>query len=168
MFAPISKIIKCNYLVNQVISEIIVRSAQVSDADAIVSFNLAMALETENLALDKDVLNKGVRAVFADDSRGQYWVAELENQVIGSLLITKEWSDWRNSQVAWIQSLFVLPEFRGNGVFKKMFTSLEERVASGEFAGIRLYADKTNVAACEIYKKLNMDCEHYLMFEKMK
>ena len=168
MFAPILKIIKCNYFVNQVISQIIVRGAQESEADAIVDFNLAMARETEGLELDKDTLAKGVRGVFQDESRGRYWVAEIDGRVVASLLITTEWSDWRNSQVAWIQSLFVLPEYRGQGVFKKMFSVLEERVASGEFAGIRLYADKTNIDACAVYKKLNMDCEHYLMFEKMK
>jgi len=154
--------------VNQVPIERKVRSATIDDCQYIVQFNLAMALETEKLELDEQTLSRGVTAVFEDASRGEYLVAEVDGQVVGSLMITREWSDWRNLQVAWIQSLYVLPNFRGRGAFKMMFAELERRVESGEFAGIRLYADKTNISACEIYKNLKMDCEHYLMFEKMK
>ena len=153
---------------NQAPVNIKVRQACIDDAAVIVEFNLAMALETENLSLDEEVLNKGVVAVFEKPNRGEYLVAEIDGRVVGSLLVTAEWSDWRNSQVAWIHSLYVLPQYRGRGAFRQMFKTIEKRIEKEEFAGVRLYADKTNVSACEIYKKLKMDNEHYLMFEKMK
>ena len=144
-----------------------VRAATFDDVEFIAEANLAMALEIENLKLDKDTLFKGVRSVFRDPSKGRYIVGEYDGEVAGCLLITHEWSDWRNCNVAWIQSLFVKEEFRGKGVFKSMFASIEDLVKKGEYAGIRLYVDKSNDNAMEVYTGLGMDGNHYLLFEKM-
>jgi ribosomal protein S18 acetylase RimI-like enzyme len=148
-------------------NKIITRLATLKDIDFIVSANFEMALETEALTLDKTILALGVQAVFSDPSKGTYMMTEVNGQIAGCLLLTYEWSDWRNKQTAWIQSLYVLPEFRGQGAFKEMFKDLEARVASGEFAGLRLYVDSTNLKAQGAYKKLGMNGEHYMLFEKM-
>ena len=152
---------------NQESPIITVRDASFEDVEFIAEANYSMALEIEKLELDKDILFKGVRAVFRKPSRGCYIIGEYNGEVAGCLLITHEWSDWRNSNVAWIQSLFVKEEFRGKGVFKKMFATIEERVSKGEYAGIRLYVDKSNENAMEVYSGLGMSGDHYLLFEKM-
>ena len=159
---------KCGLSVNQVEKVIKVRYAVSDDRDFIVKANSSMALETENLVLDPDILKAGVSAVFEDSSRGRYIVAEFNGELCATLMVTIEWSDWRNLEIAWIQSLYVVEQERGNGIFKQMFTYLESLVAAGEYAGIRLYVDRTNSNAIEVYKKLDMNGDHYTMFEKMK
>ena len=111
--------------------QIQVRKAQIIDTQFIADANYAMALETEGFELDKPTVLAGVKAVFENEARGSYMVAEVDGQVAGTLLLTYEWSDWRNKQTAWIQSLYVMPEFRGQGAFKAMFSEVEKRVASG-------------------------------------
>jgi GNAT superfamily N-acetyltransferase len=139
------------------------------DARVIAAFQLAMALETEGLMLDPDVVDKGVRAVFDDSSRGRYYVAEINGEVVGSLLTTFEWSDWRNGTVLWIQSVYVLPAYRRKGVYRNMYRFIQEMVRQdNSLRGIRLYADKSNVAAHQTYSGLGMKSDHYLTFEWMK
>lgn len=147
----------------------IIRQANEKDASAVVEFQLAMALETEQLQLDEPTVIKGVAAVFADSSKGTYYVAELDGQVIGSLLTTFEWSDWRNGTVLWIQSVYVRPEFRKKSVFSRLYKHIQNLVATNpDLRGIRLYADKTNISAHQVYEHLGMTAEHYQMFEWMK
>ena len=153
---------------NQEPSTTKVRDASYQDAEFIIEANFTMAKETEGIELDRETLGKGVKAVFRDASRGRYMIGEYEGQVAGCLLVTHEWSDWRNCNIAWIQSLFVKEEFRSKGVFKMMFESLEAKVTSGEYAGLRLYVDKGNASAKDVYKKLGMIGNHYIVFEKMK
>jgi ribosomal protein S18 acetylase RimI-like enzyme len=149
--------------------EIKVRSANANDADVIKDFQIRMALETENLKLNHDVIGKGVKAVFEDESKGEYWVAEMNNQVVASMLMTPEWSDWRNSTVLWFQSVYVIPEFRGKGIFRKMYEHLQKIVLeSKKYTGLRLYVDKGNLAAQRVYEKLGMDGSHYRFYEWMK
>jgi GNAT superfamily N-acetyltransferase len=146
-----------------------IRKATITDWQAIADFQIAMALETENLNLDPPTVEKGVKAVFADPSKGIYFVAEREGLVIGSLMITFEWSDWRNGNVWWIQSVYVMPGFRRNGVFKKLYGYVKETVTKNdELRGLRLYADKSNNVAHKTYFSLGMNSEHYFMFEWMK
>ena len=159
-------------------SKITYRPAQIEDAGTIAEFQIAMALETEDLHLDRDTCHKGVRAVFtaaanpahnAPAAHGEYFVAEKDGQVIGSLLITYEWSDWRNGLVWWIQSVYVVPAERGRGVFAGLYGYLRERVeADPQLRGIRLYADRRNTRAHEVYARLGMDGSHYQVFEWMK
>ncbi len=143
-----------------------IRKAKPSELGILVSFQQKMALETENLELDSDMLHKGVQAVFDDENKGIYYVAVESNEVIASLMITYEWSDWRNGQVYWIQSVFVLPEHRGKGVYKQMYLHLKKIVdETPEILGLRLYVEKDNINAQKVYSKLGMDGEHYKMFE---
>jgi GNAT superfamily N-acetyltransferase len=145
------------------------RDARVTDRDTIVDFQIAMARETEDVALDRDVCIRGVRAVFDDPSHGRYFVAEENGRVVASLLVTYEWSDWRNGVVWWIQSVYVRPENRRQGIYAGLYEHVKEIVDSdAHVCGIRLYVDRRNVAAQQVYTRLGMDGEHYQVFEWMK
>ena len=145
------------------------RDATAEDASAIVDFQQAMARETEDVSLDRDICTRGVQAVFDDPSRGRYFVAEAGGRVVGSLLITYEWSDWRNGVVWWIQSVYVQPEWRKQGIYAGMYEQVQ-RIAAGDerVKGIRLYVDRRNAPAQAVYRRLGMNGEHYLVFEWMK
>ena len=147
----------------------LVRIANKYDIPAIVEFQLSMAAETENEELDKNRVKKGVSAVIGDSSKGRYYVAEKEGEVIGSLLTTYEWSDWRNGTVLWIQSVYILPQFRRKGVYSNMYKHIKKLVLEDEnLNGIRLYADKDNKVAHKTYLKLGMNPDHYVTFEWLK
>jgi GNAT superfamily N-acetyltransferase len=149
--------------------EIRIREATVTDVRPIVEFQQAMARETESVELDLPVVSRGVQAVFDDSARGRYFVAEAEGQVIASLLITYEWSDWRDGNVWWIQSVYVRPEHRRRGVYGRMYD--EVRAAATRDAGvrgIRLYVDRRNTSAQDVYRRCGMNGDHYLVFEWMK
>ena len=147
----------------------IIRQATEADAASIVEFQLAMAWETESLKLDEPTVEKGVTAVFADSSKGTYYVAEASGKVLGSLLTTFEWSDWRNGTVLWIQSVYVRPVYRKQSIFSKLYKHIQQMVVnSNNLRGIRLYADKTNTSAHGVYEHLGMTAEHYQMYEWMK
>jgi len=148
---------------------ITVRKSVAGDAPLIAAFQLAMALETEKLVLDPEVVDQGVRAVYRNPALGCYYVAEKGGEVIGSLLTTYEWSDWRNGTVLWIQSVYVPPLYRRQGVYRRLYTRLKEMVAADPgLRGIRLYADRSNESAHRAYRKLGMTSDHYLTFEWMK
>jgi GNAT superfamily N-acetyltransferase len=143
-----------------------IRESHPADLDSIVDFQLKMAKETESLELNPERLMKGVLAVYSDPTKGIYYVAEIDNKVVASLLTTYEWSDWRNGLVLWIQSVYVLPEFRGKGVYKQMYQFLKNKVESSPgLLGLRLYVEKNNFVAQQVYKNSGMDGEHYSMFE---
>ena len=146
-----------------------IRKARPSDSEHILELQLQMAQETERLQLDRDVVRKGVRGVFEEPARGTYWVAEQEGRVLGVLLTIPEWSDWRNGTVLWIHSLYVVAEARKRGVFKKLYMNLKRQVEeSDELMGLRLYVDKTNKSAQEVYEKLGMNKDHYELYEWLK
>lgn len=148
---------------------IIIREASLGDAKTIIDFQIKMAWETEKLNLDRAVLEKGVISVFNDPHKGTYFVAEDNGRVVASLLITFEWSDWRNATVWWIQSVFVIEGYRGKGVFKKMYQFISEKVKKiPSLAGLRLYVEKSNAAAQCVYEKLGMNGNHYQMYEWFK
>ena len=150
-------------------SEIRFRDAVRADRDTIADFQMAMADETEGVALDREVLTRGVAAVFDDPTHGRYFVAESDGTVVASLLITYEWSDWRNGNIWWIQSVYVRPDFRGRRVYSGLYDFLRARVTDDPLIrGIRLYVDQRNTAAQQVYTKLGMNGEHYQVFEWMK
>ncbi|MEF9931161.1 MAG: GNAT family N-acetyltransferase [Bacteroidales bacterium] len=142
------------------------------DLETIVDFQMKMALETENLLLNLNVITKGVEAAILDCKKGQIYVAEDENNqgaTIGSLMITLEWSDWRNGWVWWIESLYVLPEYRRKGIFKQMYEYLKSlAMANDNIKGIRLYVDKRNTRAQKAYQAIGMNGEHYTTYEWLK
>src|SRR3954453_649558 len=141
------------------------REGTPSDVSVIADFQLAMARETEELDLDRRILTDGVQAVFDDPSRGRYFLAESDGTVIASLMITYEWSDWRNGNVWWIQSVYVRPEFRGQRVYAGLYEHVKQLVqANDALRGIRLYVDRRNVSAQSVYTRLGMNGEHYQVF----
>jgi GNAT superfamily N-acetyltransferase len=147
---------------------ILVRKAVPSDAPSIIDFQLSMAWETENMKLVHEIVTKGVDAVFNDLSKGQYYVAEDDGKVVASLLITYEWSDWRNCNVWWFQSVYVIPEFRRKGVFRKMYSYIRELAVQQSIAGLRLYVETKNSKAQKTYEALGMSSEHYAFYEWMR
>lgn len=146
-----------------------IRLAREEDRFLISDFQLRMAKETENLELDQETVRNGVMSVFQDPHKGKYIVAEINHKVVASLMLTYEWSDWRNSLVLWIQSVYVLPESRGTGLFKAMYDYVKSIAMEDEnCSGIRLYVDKTNKNAMKVYKAIGMNGDHYKVFEWMK
>jgi GNAT superfamily N-acetyltransferase len=156
-----------------------VRRAVAREADLLIGWQQRMALETEGLALDPDILGRGVRAVFDDPGLGEYWIAEPAGPTavvgdwaggpVGSLLLTREWSDWRNGTVLWIQSVYVVPEIRGRGVYRALYEHFQRRVrAAPDLVGLRLYVDQRNTAAATIYERLGMAGNHYSLYEWLK
>lgn len=145
-----------------------IRKATPQDAPVIISFQQAMAWETEKLTLDPDTLNAGVNAVFNNLTCGQYWVAEDDGIVIASLLITYEWSDWRNTNVWWFQSVYVLPAWRRKGIFKGMYARIKAEAEKQGVAGLRLYVETNNYTAQQTYEAMGMQSRHYKMFEWLR
>jgi GNAT superfamily N-acetyltransferase len=146
----------------------IIRKAIPEDAAVIIDFQQKMAWETEQMTLVPEIINKGVNAVFSDSARGQYWVAEDKGKVVASLLITYEWSDWRNSNVWWFQSVYVLPDYRRTGIFRSMYLHIKNEAEKQGVAGLRLYVEINNLRAQQTYEALGMHSEHYTMYEWMK
>jgi len=143
-----------------------VRAAVRADAGAIARFNAALARETEAKQLDPERLRAGVEAVFDDPARGAYYVAELDGRVAGGLLVTREWSDWRNGEFWWIQSVYVEPELRGRGVYRGLHAHVVERArAAGDVCGLRLYVERANERAKRTYEALGMRHADYDMYE---
>lgn len=147
---------------------IVVRKAVPVDSASIIEFQVKMALETENLILPVEIVTKGVNAVFSDPSKGRYYVADADGKVVASLLITFEWSDWRNSNVWWFQSVYVIPEFRRQGVFSKMYAFIRQLGEDQDIAGLRLYVETRNARARKTYEALGMSSEHYSFYEWMR
>lgn len=143
--------------------------ALAEDIPFIVECQLKMALETEQLQLDKATVTKGVEAVFTDSAKGFYIVAKKDNSLVACLMITPEWSDWRNALVWWIQSVYVKPDVRKTGIFGTMYEYIKDQVmVNSKVSGIRLYVDKTNSRAQEVYRRVGMNGDHYSTFEWMK
>jgi len=145
---------------------ILVRQAAASDAVTIADFNAFMAKETEHLVLDRTHLQKGVEAMIADSSKGLYYIAEFDGKVAGQLMITYEWSDWRNATFWWIQSVYVQPEYRKQGIFRSLYRYVESIARNrGDVCGLRLYVDQSNKHAQQTYEALGMKRSHYQMMD---
>ena len=146
-----------------------IREATTKDIPAIIDFQQKMAWETERVTLDPAVLTEGVKNLFRDVNRGKYYVAEEGGAIVGSLMTTYEWSDWRNGTVLWIQSVYIIESHRGKGIYKQLYEYIQQLVKkSPDLRGVRLYVDKTNKPAQQVYEKLGMNGEHYQVFEWMK
>ena len=144
-------------------------TADETHATTIRDFQVAMAQETENLSLDPETVLNGVRSLLAHPDRGHYVLAKNEGEIIASTLVLSEWSDWRNGEVWWIHSVYVTPPYRGKGAFKAIYESLKNQAkAHPSIFGIRLYVDKRNQIAKQIYKSIGMNNEHYELFEWLK
>ena len=146
--------------------EFIVRQATLDDLGIIVGFNAAMALETESINLNLDTLRTGVGRLLSDESRGFYLVAMSAGRVVGQLMVTTEWSDWRNAYFWWIQSVYVSPEFRRQGIYRLLESNVKSLAQQqGDVCGIRLYVDRDNLVAQRVYTDLGMQHARYDLFE---
>lgn len=147
----------------------VTRKAKREDIPSIVNFNQAMALETESISLDETILENGVETLFTDPSKGFYIVCEVDGQPVACLMITYEWSDWRNGTFWWIQSVYVKTQYRKKGLYKQMYWFIKTLVDSNnDISGIRLYVDNENTNAQNVYKNLGMKLSNYQMFEYSK
>jgi ribosomal protein S18 acetylase RimI-like enzyme len=146
-----------------------IRQATINDAAAIAEFNTKMAKETEDMDLIPEVINAGVRNMIENSQMGFYLVAEEDNIIQASLMVTTEWSDWRNGLFWWIQSVYVQAEFRRRGLYRKLYEKVKS-LADGEsnVCGFRLYVEHDNRVAQETYRSLGMQQTDYQMFEEMK
>ncbi len=146
-----------------------VRKSLPKDLAFILQCQLDMAMETENLQLDQEVLLKGIRAVLDDPNKGQYWIVEKKEEAIGMCLTLPEWSDWRNGMVIWIHSVYTLPNARNQGVYRVLYAFLKDMVVKNpQLRGLRLYVDKRNSNAMRVYEKLGMSADHYNLYEWLK
>ena len=146
--------------------KITIREATLEDTESIIRFQEGMALETEGKVLDEALLRDGITAIFDSTQKGFYIVAEVGSVVVGSLLITYEWSDWRNATFWWIQSVFVDANWRRKGVYRSMYDYVVNVAKSRkDICGIRLYVERTNTIAQETYKDLGMTHSHYDLYE---
>ncbi|MFM2225091.1 MAG: hypothetical protein RJA07_1293 [Bacteroidota bacterium] len=142
------------------------RLSTVADAHIIASFNKAMAFETEQKKIDNELALLGVENLMNQPQYGFYVVAEINSEIVASLMITYEWSDWRNSLIWWIQSVYVKPENRRQSAFKCMLVFVEQLAKQQNINCIRLYMEKENRTAHQVYLQNNFIETDYLMFEK--
>ena len=146
--------------------EITIRHAGPGDLEMLVGFNSAMAQETEDKGLSLETLRKGIYSMLEDASLGFYLVAEVDGTAVAQLMVTTEWSDWRNAHFFWLQSLYVKPDYRRRGIFRRLYEYVERQAReSGNVCGIRLYVERTNTGAQEAYVNLGMAHSHYDMYE---
>jgi len=139
-----------------------------ADAAVIAEYNVALARESENLALDPAVVRKGVEAVLKDAAKGIYFAAEEDGRLVGQILLTYEWSDWRNGNFWWLQSVYVHPDFRSRGVFKSLYEhALQQAQSCAEVCGLRLYVETHNTRALDVYYRLGMKKTDYYMLERV-
>ncbi len=146
---------------------LLIRPAVPGDAPVIAEFNIALARETESKQLDPEVVARGVAALLAEEHRGRYFVACDADRIVGQLMHTREWSDWRNGDIWWLQSVYVTPEYRGQGVFRRLLSHLTELAASTpQVVGLRLYVESHNEAAKRAYQKSGFAPGGYEVFER--
>lgn len=148
-------------------STLSIRPAERKDMASIAEWNAAMAWETEQKRLDLQVLSHGVAAVLDDPRRGFYLVGELDGKTVSCLLVTYEWSDWRNGDFWWIQSVYVAPDARRSGVFRAMYADVAQLAKQAGAVGLRLYVETENLRAQRTYQGLGMEQCHYFMYEQM-
>lgn len=147
-------------------SSIKIRKAKIENLETIVKFNYNLAKETEDKELDLEILTKGVRAILNDSTKGQYYVYVIDNKVVGQIMHTYEWSDWRNGMLLWVQSVYVDAEYRRKGVYKELYNYIKNLCDEDDgIAGIRLYVEKENFNAKATYKSLGMQECNYHMYE---
>ena len=146
-----------------------IRRATLNDIKTIAEYNYNLAFETEDKKLDMEILTKGVKNLIEDENKGIYHVCEIGDKVIGQIMYTFEWSDWRNGTFLWVQSVYVDKEYRGKGVFKKLYNYIKDICDNDEnICGIRLYVERENYVAQKTYSNLGMHECNYHMYEYEK
>ncbi|MGE3312124.1 MAG: N-acetyltransferase family protein [Limisphaerales bacterium] len=148
----------------------VIRGAEPGDVEIIAEYNRRLAWETEHLELDPGVVRRGVEALIRDRSKGEYFVAEATGStadgVIGQCCVTYEWSDWRNGNMWWFQSVYVHADWRARGVFRRLFDHVHAAAVSQGVVGLRLYVEQDNRTAQEVYRRRGMRQTAYRVFER--
>ncbi|MDD3191801.1 MAG: GNAT family N-acetyltransferase [Bacilli bacterium] len=145
-----------------------IRKGTIADWPIITEYNIAMAWETEKKVLDCNTVTEGVKAILADSTKGYYYVYEVDSQTVGQLMVTYEWSDWRNGYFWWIQSVYVAPQHRHKGIYKQLYQEVRAQAAKQkDVCGIRLYVEKHNIRAQKTYQSLGMEETDYLVYEEL-
>ena len=147
---------------------ITIRDASPADTEIIAAYNSCISEETEDGPLDRNLIIPGVEAVLADQTKGRYWLAEYDGRPVGQIMVTYEWSDWRNGNLWWIQSVYVHADFRRQGVFSKLYRHVESLARqAGNVAGIRLYVERGNERAQETYRRMGMTMTGYKVMQSL-
>ena len=145
----------------------LIRPAIADDLETIVDQNVRLALESEEMQLDVDTVRRGVSALLRDEKLGRYFVACLENRIVGQLMLTTEWSDWRCGHFWWIQSVYVQPEARRRGIFKGLHACvIADAERRRDVIGVRLYVEEHNEAAQRTYERVGMRGGVYKVMEQ--
>ena len=145
-----------------------IRQGQAQDAQALADFNRAMAFETEGVELFPEVILQGVQTLITNPHHGFYLVAEVDGEIVASLMVTTEWSDWRNGVFWWIQSVYVLPHWRRKGLYTRLYNKVKTLAAEqDDVCGFRLYVEHDNITAQKTYSHLGMEETHYKLFEEL-
>jgi len=141
-----------------------IRRAQKGDAKIISELNIALAKESEGILLDQETIFKGVSALLSDEKKGIYFLAEENKMIIGQLMITVEWSDWRNKPIWWVQSVYVQKTWRRKGVFTRLLDEVIKMARQERVALLRLYAHQNNTSALQVYEKSGWHLDHYVIY----
>jgi ribosomal protein S18 acetylase RimI-like enzyme len=145
----------------------IIRAATSEDAGVLAEFNIKMAWETEHKTLDPTLIQNGVLKLFEEPDLGFYTLVEMDGEIAGALMITSEWSDWRNGLFWWIQSVYILPEYRRRGIFTALYNHIRHRASQDpEICGLRLYVEKENTRAQQTYIRAGMKETGYRLYEE--
>ena len=148
--------------------KVIIRTGEERDAAALTEFNIAMALETEGKVLVPEVVSRGVQTLLKKPEYGFYAIAERNGEIAGALMVTTEWSDWRDGEFWWVQSVYVRRDFRRQGIYRKLYEFIKARAAEkGNVCGFRLYVERDNSVAQQAYTKVGMSETFYKMFEEL-
>ena len=142
-----------------------IRNATLDDADIIADYNSRLAEETEGRPLQADTIGPGVRTILGDATKGRYWVADVAGRVVGQIMVTYEWSDWRNGTIWWIQSVYVHPDERRTGVFSALYRHVQRAARDDGAVGLRLYVEVENERAQKTYLSLGMVDPNYRVME---
>ncbi len=143
-----------------------IKYATKEDINALVGFQVLMAKESEGSILNIEKVTNGITQAISDPNKGRYLVAKIDGETVGSLMLTSEWSDWNAQWYLWIQSVYVIPQHRGQGIYTAMYQKVKDIAKEENISQVRLYVDKTNIAAQKVYNKLGMTQSHYLIYEE--
>ena len=142
-----------------------IRNARLGDAETIAKQNMLLAEESEKIILDYNIVLAGVQALLSDNKKGFYIVAEENGHVIGQMMITFEWSDWRNSMTWWVQSVYVQKQWRKKGIFVKLLQFVQDQSRTNQVHILRLYVHEHNTAAQKVYQKTGMEKQPYVFYQ---
>ena len=141
-----------------------IRKAELKDIETLIEFNINCAFESENLQLNPSTIRQGVTYLLENPSKGNYYIAEIDGEAAGCLMITLQWVDWKASFIAYIQSVYTKQQYRGRGVFKALYNHVRNMFCLSSLS-LRLYADDENARALEVYRKVGMETTPYIILE---